>query len=56
VNKHSQELYLKTKEISRQHSKATVDILQCLKCGYVYATLSFAVHNKKCPKCQGGNQ
>jgi len=56
MNRNSQSLYLRTKEKPRQHPRATVDILECLRCGYVYATLSCNVRHRKCPNCQGGSR
>jgi predicted Zn-ribbon and HTH transcriptional regulator len=54
VNKNEQKLLYKTKDKPRNHPKATVDILECLKCGYVYAVVSCVTHCRRCPKCQGG--
>lgn len=45
-------LFLRTSERSRQHPRATVDVLECLRCGYLWATPSFNVHRARCPQCR----
>ena len=54
LNLHGQRLLMKTDRPALGQTTGTVDVLECVACGYIYAASPRVAPRKKCPNCQGG--